>query len=135
MANFFDATFLNNLRQRSVRILTMKHLLTVLALTVMPFIYAQQEETTLFAQCVFQISDETELRTLESELREHPNVQIIRLDYHTQRAFVLTKDTEQLSEEEFRSWFGEYSTSVRCMQIGVYGVDEIDQYPFENCDQ
>lgn len=68
-------------------------------------------------------------------MRDHPNVQIIRLDFNTQRAFVLTKDTDQLTEEEFRSWFGDFSASVKCMQIGVYGIDEIDQYPFENCDQ
>lgn len=135
MGNFFDATFSEILRQRSESILTMKHLLTVLALLIVPFINAQQQETTLFAQCVFEISDETELRNLESELRDHPNVQIIRLDFNTQRAFVLTKDTDQLTEEEFRSWFGDFSASVKCMQIGVYGIDEIDQYPFENCDQ
>lgn len=112
----------------------MKQLITLLALFIMPVLYAQQE-TVLFAQCVFEIGDETELRTVESEIRNHPNIEIVRLDYPSQRAFLLTKNLEELSEDEFKSWFGEFSESVRCMQIGVYGVDEIDQYPFENCDQ
>lgn len=113
----------------------MKYLLTVLVFAISFLMYAQQEETTFFAQCIFRIDDEDQLRSLETELRDHPSVRIVRLDFNTQRAFILTKDTEQLSEDDFRSWFGSYSSSVNCIQIGVYGVEEINQYPFENCEQ
>ena len=113
----------------------MRQLLTIFALVIAPSLFAQQDDPVLFAQCVFIIQDETELRSVEAEIREHPNVKIVRLDQNTQRAFILTKDIEQLSEKELRSWFGDYSDSVRCIQIGVYGLDKIDHYPFENCEQ
>ncbi len=113
----------------------MRQLLTIFALSFATSLCAQQDEPVLFAQCVFTIQDEADLRNVEAEIRQHPNVNIVRLDHNTQRAFILTKDIELLSEEDLKSWFGEYSESVRCMQIGVYGLDKIDHYPFENCEQ
>jgi hypothetical protein len=113
----------------------MRQLLIIFALVLAPSLYAQQDDLVLFAQCVFIIQDETMLRSAESEIREHPNVKMVRLDQNTQRAFILTKDLQQLSEQELRSWFGEYSESVKCIQIGVYGLEKIDHYPFENCEQ
>ena len=113
----------------------MKHILTIFALVLTSLVFAQQEDPVLFVQCVFTIQDESELRNVEAEIRQHPSVKIVRLDQNTQRAFILTKDIQQLSEQELRSWFSEYSESVKCIQIGVYGIDKIDQYPFENCEQ
>ena len=113
----------------------MKQIVTIFALVLANLLFAQQDDPILFAQCVFTIQNETELRNIEAEIRQHPSIKIVRLDQNTQRAFILTKDIEQLSQEELKSWFGEYSESVKCIQIGVYGIDNIDHYPFENCDQ
>lgn len=93
-----------------------------------------QSSTTLFAQCLFEISSPSDLDSLQNEIRNLPFTTIVRLDAHSQRAFILTKGIEELSEEELRSWFGNYSSTVRCVQIGVKGVDEIKRYPFKDCE-
>lgn len=91
------------------------------------------EVTTLFAQSLFNIENEEAMRSLELELRQHPNINVVRLDWNTQRAFILTQGIESLTIEDFKSWFGIYSSTVNCVQIGVYGIDAIDKYPFTNC--
>lgn len=89
--------------------------------------------TTLFGQCMIEVQNQDDMKTLENQLKTNPYVKVVRLDYTTQRAFILTKNIESLSDVDFKSWFSQYSSYVRCVQIGVYGVDEIDVYPFENC--
>jgi hypothetical protein len=39
-----------------------------------------------------------------------------------------------LTEEQFTSWFNEFSGEVRCIQIGLHGVDVVKPYPFEGCE-
>lgn len=95
---------------------------------------SQESSTTLFAQCLFEIENISDLEALQSEIREMPITTIVRLDAHSQRAFIMTTGVESLTEEEFSSWFGEHASSVRCIQIGVKGVDEIKKYPFEDCE-
>ena len=94
---------------------------------------AQTSETILFAQGLFSIAEKSEMEALEAELREHPNVKIVRLDWETQRLFLLTKELNTLTVEELTSWFGQYAETVQCIQIGVYNVDPIEKYPFTNC--
>lgn len=89
--------------------------------------------TTLFGQCMVEVQNQEDIKSLEDQLRLNPYVKVVRIDYTTQRAFILTKNIESLTEIDFKSWFNQYSSFVKCVQIGVYGVDEIDLYPFENC--
>lgn len=89
--------------------------------------------TKYFAQCMVNITDETNFRILEDNLRQNPNVAVVRLDWVTKRAFVLTNNLEHLTESDFASWFGVASSHISCIQTGVYGVDEIAKYPFANC--
>ena len=58
---------------------------------------------------------------------------MVRLDMNTQRALVITANLTQLTTEEFKSWFGDYQSTVYCVQIGVQGVDVMNSYPFTNC--
>ncbi len=92
-----------------------------------------QTNTSLFAQCLFTIETQQELDRLQNELYlSHPNIEMVRLDIHTQRSlFIINTDT--LTEDEFKSWFGEFESTVKCIQIGVYGVDVMNTYPFSNC--
>ncbi len=93
----------------------------------------QESSTTLFGQCMVEVQNQEEMKTLEDQLKLNPYVKTVRLDYTTQRAFILTKNIESLNEVDFTSWFSQYSSKVRCIQIGVYGVDTIATFPFENC--
>ncbi len=90
-------------------------------------------ETTLFAQGIFSVEDIDTMHELEQDLREHPGVGLVRLDWNTQRFLILSNEFESLTEEELRSWFGEYGDSLSCIQIGIKGIDVMQQYPFPNC--
>jgi hypothetical protein len=82
---------------------------------------------------MFDISDQSEMETLQNEMYNNPNIEMVRLDYNTQRALVITANLEVLSFEDFTSWFGEYGAMIYCIQIGEYGIDIMDTYPFTNC--
>lgn len=70
---------------------------------------------------------------LEEQIRLNPYTNVVRLDWHTQRAFILTTGIDQLEENELRSWFGSYGAELTCIQIGTHGVDTVNPYPFTNC--
>lgn len=95
--------------------------------------FAQSNESKYFAQCVFEISDSEKIKTLETEMRNHPSLSVVRLDIHTKRAFILGKPGVIITEADFISWFNEYSSTVKCIQIGVHGIDQVNPYPFKNC--
>lgn len=87
----------------------------------------------LFAQATFVIPTEQDMLALEADIRQHPNVIMVRLDFNTQRVLLYTKDISSLSENDFRSWFGTYATTLQCVQIGVNGIDTMNHFPFQNC--
>ena len=94
----------------------------------------QQANAQLFAQCMFSISTQAELDQLTYNIySNHPDVEVVRLDLNTQRALVLTTGSNPLTESDFISWFEQYSGTVTCVQVGVYGVDAMNPYPFTNC--
>ncbi len=116
----------------------MKLIITLLTVLCISSSYAQTQtqnptNTRLFAQCIFDISDRNEMLTLQNEIRNNPNIEMVRLDYNTQRALIITANLEELSELDFVSWFGTHGSTLNCIQIGVYGVDVMNQYPFTNC--
>jgi hypothetical protein len=88
---------------------------------------------TFFGQCMIEISTAEEMAQLQATMKENPYIKIVRLDYNTQRAFVLTQNLESLTEDNLVSWFNEYADKVRCVQVGLYGIDAMDPYPFKNC--
>jgi len=112
----------------------MKIILPFLFILSFTFSYSQsQTNSVLFAQCYFDIQDEQVMLDLEENLRLHPNTNVVRLDYISQRAFIITQGLNSLTKDEFKTWFESFSSTVNCIQIGVYGVDAIDPYPFTNC--
>ena len=92
-----------------------------------------QSNSVLFAQCYFDIPNNVSMLEIEADLKLHPNINVVRLDFDSQRAFILTQGIESLTEEEFKAWFEIFSSTVSCIQIGVYGIDKIEPYPFMNC--
>ncbi|MDA9881477.1 hypothetical protein N9C33_01640 [Crocinitomicaceae bacterium] len=93
-----------------------------------------RSDTRLFAQCMFSIPSQSILDELTVEFyNTHPEIEMVRFDMHTQRALLITTGISNLSEADFTSWFGKYSATIHCVQIGVYGIDKIDPYPFTNC--
>lgn len=94
----------------------------------------QQAPPKYFAQCMLAIEDETLFRSLEETLRNNPHVAVVRLDWYSKRAFLLTKELNSFSETDFSTWLGEFADEASCIQVGLHGVDQINPYPFTNCD-
>ena len=90
-----------------------------------------ESQVNLFGQCMIEIATAEEMKTLELEMKSNPYIKVVRLDYNTQRAFILTKGIDQLSEDQFTSWFSNYANKVRCIQIGRHGIEQVQPYPFE----
>ncbi|MDG1148217.1 MAG: hypothetical protein P8N52_07940 [Crocinitomicaceae bacterium] len=116
----------------------MKLLISLVAVLCLSQSYAQTQttnytDTRLFAQCMFDISDQSEMQALQNEMYNNPNIEMVRLDYHTQRALIITANLETLSRADFISWFDEYAYTIHCVQIGVHGIDVMNPYPFTNC--
>ena len=69
-------------------------------------------DTRLFAQCMFDIPNQSVMQELQREMYDNPNIEMVRLDYHTQRALIITANIEELTKKDFISWFGEHASSV-----------------------
>jgi hypothetical protein len=94
---------------------------------------SQTNTPSFFAQCLVDVGNQTELTSLENQLRTIPYVSVVRIDIPTSRLFLTTKDINSFTATEFSSWMGTYATSYSCLQIGLHGVDPVNPYPFTNC--
>jgi len=112
----------------------MKLLLSLLMCVSLSVSFAQTQSTNtvLFAQCMIDV-EEGQMRSLETDLRSNPYVKLVRLDNASKTMFLLTKNIDQLSEDDLKSWFGVFSSQASCVSIGVYGVDSMLDYPLTNC--
>jgi hypothetical protein len=96
--------------------------------------FAQQaSEKVFFVQGELHISDKPTMDSLQTLLRSKSIIKIARLDWFSKRIFILTQGIDSLSLNEFESWFGNFSSQLFCIQIGIYGVDTLNPYPFTNC--
>jgi len=109
-------------------------ILTLLGLTLTARAQNTAEEPVYFAQCMINMDDQTAFTQLEQSLRDNPYVKVVRLDWISKRAFLLTKELDSFSKEQFTSWLGEHSGTATCIQVGLYTVDPINPYPFTNCE-
>ncbi len=114
----------------------MKHLLYFTFVLIFSFSgksQTQANETHFFGQCLVNSLTNQEMIDLEINLRQNPFVQVARVDALSKRVFILTKDVTSFSAQDFQSWLGDFSSASTCSQIGLYGVDQINPFPFTNC--
>lgn len=96
--------------------------------------YTQSAQTPkFFAQCMVDINTTEQAEELTLILRENPYVEVARVDWPTKRVFILTKNVTDFTEGNFSSWLGTYATAATCIQVGLHGVDQVNPYPFTNC--
>jgi hypothetical protein len=115
----------------------MKYLIVIICFFGLSFASNAQESSQTpkyFAQCMLDINDEPAFHALEESLRSNPYVSVVRLDWSTKRAFLVTKDLTSFTQTEFSSWLGEYADQATCIQVGLHGVDQVNPYPFTNCE-
>jgi len=92
-----------------------------------------QSNPKVFTQGLFSIANNEDVRSLETAMRSIPSLNVVRLDFNTQRFFVLKNDATPITEDDVKSWFGNHANSVSCIQIGVHGQDEVKSFPFTDC--
>lgn len=87
-----------------------------------------------FGQALIEIKDEKAISSIQLEVRKNPNVKVVRIDPLTSQILLITNELASWSENEFISIFGEYSSKLSCIFIGVYGSDQIKVYPIKDCE-
>lgn len=91
------------------------------------------DQTTFFAQCMIDLDSPQQAEELALNLRENPYVKIVRVDWPTKRVFLITENIVEFTIDSFISWLGEFSLLSSCIQVGLHGVDQVNPYPFVNC--
>ncbi len=93
----------------------------------------EQDQPHYFAQCLLNIDNQQDFEALNLDLKSNPYVKVVRLDWNTKRLFLLTQDVAGLPLETFNSWLGTYVSTASCIQIGLHGTDQVNPFPFVNC--
>jgi hypothetical protein len=113
----------------------MKKLITIILLFVsVSFSFSQENQE--FAQLMLDTEmSELLIKDLDQSIREKDQVLVCRIDVPTKRVFILSKPGEVISESMVTSWFLEKNASIRCFYKGIYKLDPVKKFPFQNCDQ
>jgi len=87
-----------------------------------------------FGQALIDVKDEKIISSIQLEVRKNPNVKVVRIDPLTSQILLITNELDSWSEREFISFFGAYSSKLKCVFTGVYGIDHLKTYPFKDCE-
>lgn len=87
-----------------------------------------------FGQAMIDTKDEKLINEIQSQIRKNPSIKVIRIDPLSRQIFLITNELTSWSESDFMSIFGENSTKLSCLFIGVYGKDQIRKFPFKDCE-
>ena len=87
-----------------------------------------------FGQALIDLNDEKIISSIQTEIRKNPTVKVVRIDPLSRQVFLITNELNSWNENEFVSIFGENSSRLNCIYIGVYGKDQVKKYPFKDCE-
>jgi hypothetical protein len=87
-----------------------------------------------FGQAMIDTKDEKLLNEIQVRIRKNPSVKVVRIDPLSRQVFLITNELTSWSENDFMSIFGENSSKLNCLFIGVYGKDQIRKFPFKDCE-
>lgn len=94
-----------------------------------------QQSQVFFAQCALNGMTAEECDQLNTQLKDNPDVMVVRVDPLSNTLFLLTQNVSSLNQTTFDSWLGEFSDNYTCLNIGVRGVDMIKPNPKQGCDE
>jgi hypothetical protein len=93
-----------------------------------------QNDNPFFCQAQFNSKDKNLISSIESEIRKNSGIKVIRIDPSSGQVFILTKDQENWTKQDFLSLFGQYAQKVSCLSIGIHGKDKTKEFPFLDCE-
>ncbi|MBC9811147.1 hypothetical protein H9Y05_01550 [Crocinitomicaceae bacterium CZZ-1] len=87
-----------------------------------------------FTQCLINNLTEANMDELKARLSANTEIKTIRINPEEKRLFILTNPIETLNNSILLGWIGDFSDTISCIEIGVWGVDQVSTFPFSNCE-
>ncbi|MGM0477745.1 MAG: hypothetical protein ACQERC_00860 [Bacteroidota bacterium] len=115
----------------------MKYAISLLMLMLVTAAYGQvsgQSGNQFFAQ--FKYADDysaQDIDSMEQALKQHQDVQIVRVDRINKGVFLITKDRNSLAESTVYSWASIAGDDVQCYYQGIFQVDETIGFADDFC--
>lgn len=91
-------------------------------------------DKSFFTQCLINNLTEDNVDELKTRLSLYTELKTIRINVEEKRLFIITNPIETLNNSILLGWIGDFSNAVSCIEIGVWGVDEVSTFPFSNCE-
>jgi hypothetical protein len=111
----------------------LKNIFFIFFISINYTVYSQQVDKKFFSQGIIQIEDKNSILELEKKIRNNKDLSVVRLDPTSKQFFIITNSSIELNESILKQMFLENGKDLKCINIGVYGVDEILTFPFKNC--
>lgn len=93
-----------------------------------------QSAKSFFGQAQFNSTDKDLIVSIETIIRKNETIKVIRIDPSNGQIFILTKEQENFTEQDFLKLFDQHAEKVSCLLIGVYGKDQMRKLPFKDCE-
>jgi hypothetical protein len=93
-----------------------------------------QSVKSFFGQAQFKSTDKDLILSIETGIRKNQTIKVIRIDASNGQVFILTKEQENFTKQDFLKLFGQHVEKVSCLFIGVYGKDKTQEFPFSDCE-
>lgn len=89
---------------------------------------------SFFAQCLINNLTDENVDELKARLNLYTELKTIRINVEEKRLFIITNPIETLTNSILTGWIGDFSNTISCIEIGVWGVDQVSTFPFANCE-
>ena len=100
--------------------------LLIFALTAKSQVNTQQNGAQHFAQFTYQETlSEQQIGEFEDNLRQNPNILMVRVDKHTKGVFLVTNELNSFDENTVVSWLSTTFEVIDCYREGLYRVDSV----------
>ena len=86
----------------------------------------QQNGAQFFAQFTYQESlSEQQVAEFEDNLRQNPNILMVRVDRNTNGVLLVTHELSDFDEATVESWLSTGFEVIECYREGLYRVDSV----------
>ncbi len=89
---------------------------------------------SFFTQCLINDLTDENVAELKARLSTHTELKTIRVNVEEKRLFIITNPIEIVTNSILLGWIGDFSNAISCIEIGVWGVDQVSTFPFSNCE-
>ena len=99
----------------------MKHVIVISAVFILNSTFFSQQYFVEFI--VDEINSFEKAKSLEFKLRSESDYEMVRMDFHTGRCFIILKENLKRSENHFKDELKKLEYQITCFYIGQRGKD------------